>query len=473
MTKYIPTFGIEIHAELNTNTKAFSPAKVDFDAAPNTAIHPVDLGYPGAKPTVNKKMVEFSYRLANILKMEIADVIKFDRKAYFYPDLPKGFQITQFFKPIGINGKFTIPTTDGSKDITITEIHMEEDTAKQTKTEDGILFDFNRAGVPLIEIVSGHEELSSIEDVLNYVKQMREQLVIMGINDGKMEEGSFRVDVNVSIRPEGTNEYGTRTEVKNLNSFKNIERALEVEINRHKEIYESGGTLVSTTVRYDEDTNTTHPMREKDTGFDYNFIPEGNINPIKLTDEMKNEFEELSSKDVEAFKFKSDWKDKMSIDEINVILSDKKIFDLFFELIQKIDEKDAINFIVNNIKSSMNESKLKEFRFNVEEICGLVSLRKEGKADNKKISKLVSRMFEEDISKEIEELKNKVLLTDDQIKEMITKLIEANKELVEKDINDRPERVEKFLMGQLMKESKGQASPQIANKLIKEVLWEN
>ncbi len=473
MTKYIPTFGIEIHAELNTNTKAFSPAKVDFDAEPNTMIHPVDLGYPGAKPTVNKKMVEYSYRLAKILKMEIADIIKFDRKAYFYPDLPKGFQITQFFRPIGVNGKFTIPTEDGFKDISITEIHMEEDTAKQTKTDEGILFDFNRAGVPLIEIVSGHEELSSVEDVLSYVKQMREQLVIMGINDGKLEEGSFRVDVNVSIRPEGSTEYGTRTEVKNLNSFKNIERALEVEINRHKEIYESGGQLISTTVRYDEDTNTTHPMREKDTGFDYNFIPEGNINPIKLTDEMINEFESVSSKDVEAFKFKDDWKDKMSNDEINVILSDKKIFDLFFELIQKTNEKDAINFIVNNIKSSMNESKLKEFRFNVEEICGLISLRKEGKADNKKISKLVSRMFEEDISKEINELKNKVLLTDDQIKEMIAKVIEANKELVEKDINDRPERVEKFLMGQLMKESKGQASPQIANKLIKEVLWEN
>ncbi len=473
MTKWIPTFGIEIHAELNTNTKAFSPAKVDFDAEPNTMVHPVDLGYPGSKPTVNKTMVEFAYRLAKMLKMDIAEVIKFDRKAYFYPDLPKGFQITQFFKPIGTNGKFTIPTEDGSKDISITEIHMEEDTAKQTKTPEGVMFDFNRSGVPLIEIVSGHEELASVEDVISYVKQMREQLVIMGINDGKMEEGSFRVDVNVSIRPEGSSEYGTRTEVKNLNSFKNIERALEVEIKRHQEIYENGETLISTTVRYDEETNTTHPMREKDTGFDYNFIPEGNINPIVLTDEIRSDFGEKAANDIAAFNFKDEWKNKMSNDEINVILSDKKIFDLFNVLITKTDQKDAINFIVNNIKSSMNESNLKTFRLDVGEICGLISLRKEGKADNKKVSKLVLKMFEQDISKDIEELKNKVLLTDDQIKEMIVKLIESNKELVEKDINDRPERVEKFLMGQLMKESRGQASPQVANKLIKEVLWEN
>ncbi len=471
-TNWIPTFGIEIHAELNTNTKAFSPAKVDFDAEPNTMVNPVDLGYPGSKPTVNKKMVEFAYRLAKVLKMDIQERITFDRKAYFYPDLPKGFQITQFFKPIGTNGTFTISVNGEEKDISITEIHMEEDTAKQIKTDEGILFDFNRSGVPLIEIVSGHEELSSIDDVISYVKQMREQLVVMGINDGKMEEGSFRVDVNVSIRPEGQNEFGTRTEVKNLNSFKNIERALEVEIARHKEIYEKGEKLQSTTVRYDEDTNTTHPMRVKDTGFDYNFIPEGNINPIILKDEVKEDFESKSKLDVIVSEFRNNYKDKMNEDELSVILSSKQLLDLFLDLSSKIDEKDAINFIVNNIKSMINESKLKVFRLDTQEVISIIGLRKEGKADNKQTNKLISKMFEESITKDIDELKNKVLLTDDQIKEIISKLIEANQEMVDKDINDRPERVEKFLMGQLMKETKGQASPQIANKLIKEVLWE-
>ncbi len=472
MTKWIPTFGIEIHAELNTNTKAFSPSKVDFDAEPNTMVHPVDLGYPGAKPTVNKKMVEFSYRLANALKMEIAEKIAFDRKAYFYPDLPKGFQITQFFKPIGTNGTFTINVNGEDKDISITEIHMEEDTAKQIKTDDGILFDFNRAGVPLIEIVSGHEELSSVEDVIAYVKQMREQLVVMGINDGKMEEGSFRVDVNVSIRPEGQEEYGTRTEVKNLNSFKNIERALAVEIERHKEIYEAGGTLVSTTVRYDEDNNTTHPMREKDTGFDYNFIPEGNINPIILDEATISEFESKSKEDVIVSEFRGKYRSIMNEDELSVILSSKKLLDLFTELSSMTNEKDAINIIVNNIKSALNDSKIKEPRFDSKEIVKIIELRKEGKVDSKQINKLVVKMFTESISEDLESLSNKVLLTDDEIKEIISKLIEANKEAIEKDINDRPERVERSLMGQLMKETQGKASPQLANKLIKEVLWE-
>ncbi len=472
MTKWIPTFGIEIHAELNTNTKAFSPAKVDFDAEPNTMVHPVDLGYPGAKPTVNEKMVEFSYRLAKALRMEIAEKIAFDRKAYFYPDLPKGFQITQFFRPIGTNGTFTINVNGEDKDISITEIHMEEDTAKQIKTDEGILFDFNRAGVPLIEIVSGHEELSSVADVIAYVKQMREQLVVMGINDGKMEEGSFRVDVNVSIRPEGQEEYGTRTEVKNLNSFKNIERALAVEMERHQAIYEAGETLVSTTVRYDEDNNTTHPMREKDTGFDYNFIPEGNINPIILRDDLIEKFEAEAKEDIIVSDFRSKYKSIMNEDELSVILSSKKLVDLFNELSSKTNEKDSINFIVNNIKSMLNNSKIKEPRFDSKEIIKIIELRKEGKVDSKQIDKLVTKMFTESISEDLESLSNKVLLTDDEIKKIISKLIEANKEAIEKDINDRPERVERSLMGQLMKETKGKASPQVANKLIKEVLWE-
>lgn len=468
---WIYTFGIEIHAELNTKTKAFSPAKVDFNAAPNTQVHPVDLGYPGAKPTVNRKMVEYSYRLAKALNMDIETNISFDRKSYFYPDLPKGYQITQFFKPIGRNGKFNVIDNGIEKEITITEIHMEEDTAKQIKTNEGILFDFNRSGVPLIEIVSGHKELSSIEEVISYVKQMREQLIVLGINDGKLEEGSFRVDVNVSIRPSEESEYGTRTEVKNLNSFKNIRKALEVEIERHKEIYLSGGQVESTTVRFDEDTNTTHPMRKKDTGFDYNFFPEGNINPIQLSEEDISEFEELSKKDLIISDFKKEWKDKLSADEISVILGSKEIVDLFNSLIQGDNYKDIVNFIVNNIKSMMNENHLENYRFDKEEIVKIIELRKSGKVDNKKTNDLVSKMFKEPIMEELNTLDSKILLSDEEIKSLINKLVEENKEVISKDIDTRPERVEKFLMGQLMKETKGQASPQTSNKLIKEVLW--
>ena len=472
MTKYIPTFGIEIHAELNTNTKAFSPAKIDFKAAPNTMVNPIDLGYPGAKPTVNKRMVEFSYRLAKVLEMNIEEKIFFDRKSYFFPDLPKGFQITQFFKPIGTKGKFNIVLEDGTtKDISITEIHMEEDTAKQIKIPEGILLDFNRCGVPLIEIVSGHEELSSVEEVVAFVRQLRSQLVMMGINDGKMEEGSFRIDVNVSIRPEGQEEYGIRTEVKNLNSFENITKAVNAEIERHITLYKNGEKPEVMTVRFDEETQKTIPMRLKDSGNDYNFIPEGNINPITITQAMKEEFELASKDDIKFSEFISTWKDVMSNDEISVITSNNDLFKLFNNLKNKVEIKDAINFIVNNIKSSIKESKLEEFRLEPEEVASLIKFRKEGKANSKQINKLINKMFELDITEDIKEISSKELMPDEDLKVIVVKLIEDNQELVEKDRKTRPERVEKFIMGQLMKETKGQASPVQANKIVKEVLW--
>ena len=291
MNNYKPTFGVEIHAVLDTKTKAFSPAESIFDAEPNTKVHPVDMGFPGAKPTVNKKMVQHSLRLAKALKMDISEIIYFDRKNYFYPDLSSGYQITQFFKPIGTNGKFTIELENGErKDITITDIHMEEDTAKQTIKNGKRYFDFNRAGVPLIEIVSGHEELESIDDVLAYVKQMREQLVVLGISRAILAEGTFRVDVNVSVSKDEN--LGTRTEIKNLNSFENIKNALEFEINYQIETLESGKEVEMVTKRYDKENLSTVKMRIKDPS-EYNFIPEGNINPIRLSKNFIKETFEL------------------------------------------------------------------------------------------------------------------------------------------------------------------------------------
>ena len=466
--KYISTFGVEIHAELLTNTKAFSPAKVDFNAPQNTSVNPIDLGYPGTKPTVNKRMVEYAYRLSKILNMDIADKLWFDRKSYFYPDLPKGFQITQYFRPIGINGKFTIITNGKRKEISITEIHMEEDTAKQIKTKEGILFDFNRSGVPLIEIVSGHKELSSVDEVVEYVKQLKEQLVIMGINDGKMEEGSFRVDVNVSVRKEDQKEYGVRTEVKNLNSYKNIKTALEFEINRHISLIELGKEVESYTVRFDEDKKETIPMRKKDNENDYNFINEGNITPITLSKEILKEFNLIN--DVELNSFKTKWEDKISEKDLSIILSSKKIFDIFNKLVNDINFKEIINILINNIKPMINETNIKEIRINESEINEMISLRKSGKIENREINQLLLLMFEKEISKELKSFSTKELLSEEIIIEKIKSLIEINIVMIEKD-KERPERVEKFLMGQLMKETKGKVNPQLANKLVKEVLW--
>ncbi len=466
--KYIFTFGVEIHAELLTNTKAFSPSKVDFGAKPNTSIHPIDLGYPGSKPTVNKKMVEYAYRLSKILEMDISDKLWFDRKNYFYPDLPKGFQITQYYRPIGVNGKFSIITNDNEKDITITEIHMEEDTAKQTKIKEGILFDFNRSGIPLIEIVSGHEELSSVEDVVEYVRQLKDQLVIMGINDGKMEEGSFRVDVNVSVRKTNQKEYGTRTEVKNLNSFKNIKKALEFEIKRHINILEAGKEVESYTVRFDEESNETIQMRPKDSENDYNFIHEGNITPITLS---KKDIEEFNSfNDIKLISFKNKWKNKISDSDLSIITSSKRIFDLFNSLILKNDFKEVVNLLINNFKPMINEANLSVIRIDENEIEEIINLKKKGKIDNREIDKLLVKMFGGSIQKELKNISSKQLLSDEKIIEIIKKIVEINNEMITRD-KDRPERIEKFIMGQLMKETKGKASPQVANKLVKDILW--
>lgn len=472
MQKYISTFGIEIHAELSTVTKAFSTARVDFNAVPNTAINPIDLGYPGYKPTVNKKMVEYSYRLAKILDMEISEILFFDRKSYFYPDLPKGFQITQYFKPIGINGKFKILTNGNIKEISITEIHMEEDTAKQIKTNEGTLFDFNRSGIPLIEIVSGHDELKSIDEVISYIKQMRQQLVIMGINDGKLEEGSFRVDINVSIRKESDSKYGKRTEIKNLNSFSNIRKALNFEIERHTLLIESNKEVKCMTVRYDEELEKTVAMRLKDSGENYNFIPEGNITPIKLTKELTELFNQKALKDIKIIDFINLYKDKLNNNSLQVITSVKELFELFISLEKKIGYIDSSNFIVNNIKSAINYSDNKTFKLDVKEVEQIILLKKQGKIDGKNTKILISKMFNESIKLDLDKLNNKRLISNEEIEKIIIKLILENKELIDKDINDRPERVKRLLMGQFMKETKGKASPQIANKLFQKILWE-
>ncbi|RKX66974.1 MAG: hypothetical protein DRP42_01845 [Tenericutes bacterium] len=282
MSNYKSTFGVEIHLELNTNTKAFSSSPVSTTMEPNTAISPTDLAYPGTKPRLNKKVVEHAFKLATLLKMDIADVLHFDRKNYIYPDLSKGFQITQFYNPIGKKGIFTIINQDGvKKEIQITEIHIEEDTAKQVKLSGGkIGFDFNRAGVALIEIVTGHEDFETIEEVTQFVEQFRQLALLLNISNCKFEDGSIRTDINVSVS--NTTELGNRVEIKNLNSISNMRDALKFEIDSQIKTIESGSTVEVVTKRFDEATRQTVFMRNKESITDYNYFPEANILPINI-----------------------------------------------------------------------------------------------------------------------------------------------------------------------------------------------
>jgi aspartyl-tRNA(Asn)/glutamyl-tRNA(Gln) amidotransferase subunit B len=417
-------------------------------------------------------MVEFAYRIGQSLDMKFAKVIKFDRKGYFYPDLANGYQITQFFDPIATEGKLTISYPDGkTKDIGITQIQMEEDTARQHNKDGQMLLDFNRAGVPLVEVVSKHTDMTSIEDVLLYVKQLREQLVILGVNDGNLHEGSFRVDVNVSISKDDN--YGERVEIKNLNSFNNIKKALEFEIKQQEEILESGGKIEYVTKRYDEDLEETVLMRSKDTQTEYNFIPEGNINPIALTQSLKDEFNQFSVMKIDYLRQKT-LKD-VSEEQKETILSSRYLTTAFINLKKETDAKKVANFLTTNVVSAFKQSKISLDSKSTDSGTKLnlvLKLLIDGKATSSEANELLVCFANgKTITKKLEELSNKELASDNDVKDILIKIASDNPETMA-EAKDRPERVEKFLMGQLMKETKGQVKPQDAMQLIKEILNE-
>lgn len=471
MNKYKVFFGVEIHAELLTKTKAFSPAKVNINDRPNTNIHPIDIGYPGVKPIVNKKMLEFAYRIAKAFDMKIAKTIRFDRKNYFYPDLANGYQLTQFFEPIATQGKFVISTkAENQKEIFIRQIQMEEDTAKQINKNGKLYLDFNRAGIPLIEIITGHNSLSSIEEVLTFVKQLREQLIVLEVNDGNLHEGSFRIDVNVSLSK--NNKPGERVEIKNLNSFNNIKLALEYEINLQKKNLNLGKKIKFVTKRFDEKSQKTIEMRKKDTQKQYNFIPEGNINPIKFERALKQEFDQFKIFKINTLRnifFKN-----AAEEEKQILLENLFLLKLFIKLPKTNNDKKIINFLIGsvlpNLKNMTNNFKL---NYDVEsKLLIIMNLLNEGKTTKKEVNELVCNLLQKkDITLHLDEIKNKQIKSNENIEEILNDILSLHSNLKEKyKIN--PKKIEKFLMGQLMKETKGQIKPQESIKIIKRILNE-
>ncbi len=471
--KYIPTFGVEVHAELSTKTKAFSPSLVGLNDFPNSNVNPLDMGYPGTKPTVNGKMVKFAYRVSKSLDMEIDTLVKFDRKRYFYPDLPKGYQITQYFNPIGKNGKLTITFDDGStKDIKITQLHMEEDTAKQFSKDGVKYFDFNRSGVPLIEIVSGHEDIKTIDELILYLKQLREQLMFLEVSDGRMEEGSFRVDINVSVRKENSKKYGTRVEIKNLNSFRNIREALEYEINLQIETIENGGKIEQVTKRFDEDTKQTIVMRTKNQIKDnYNFIPEGNIIPIQLSEETITSFELKPILKINELK-KNLRNMNLTKDQIEIFSQYSNLYTSLVFVSLELDVKKVANFLTTIFLSEIQNSNIDLFKYDIPSvfISKIIMLTIDNKITNSEAKELIKELLnKKNITKKINDYKNREVTSNDNVKDMIIKMLEANPEKAE-EAKTRPERVFKFLMGQLMKETKGKINPKEASELINEIL---
>ncbi len=470
--KYETIIGIEIHCELKTKTKMFSGAPVSFGEKANTCINEIDLGHPGCLPCLNKEAVRLAIKAASALKCEIDPLVKFDRKNYYYSDLPKGFQITQQFHPIGKNGVITIETENGKKDIRINRIHMEEDTAKQTHTEIGSLIDFNRAGTPLVEIVS-EPDIRNGKEAAAYVEKLRTMLYYLGVSDVKMEEGSMRCDVNVSIRPEGSETFGTKTEVKNLNSISNVQKAIDSEVERQIALVEAGEKVIQATRRYDETQKTTVLMRKKEGSVDYKFFPEPNIPPIRLEqawiDEIINSMEELP--DDRKARFMNDY--GLNDYDASVLVANRELSD-FYDLVCQHTKhyKKACNWVVVELTAYLNKEyiKMKDNPCNPKYLAEMINM-----VENQEISGKQAKVVFEEIMKGkdpkvvVEEKGMKQVSDSSALLEIVTQVLDANPQSIE-DFKNGKDRAVGFLVGQVMKASKGQANPQMTNKMIQEEL---
>jgi len=476
--KYEVVIGLEVHAQMLTKTKAYSNDINEFGAVPNTNVSVVSLGHPGTLPTMNKRTIEYAIRMGIACNCEIAKDQYFARKNYFYPDLPKGYQITQDKTPICTGGSVVIKTDDGTeKTIGLTRIHMEEDAGKSIHDVDvyDTLVDLNRAGVPLIEIVS-EPDLRTSQEAYNYVSEIRKLVRYLDICDGNMEEGSMRCDANVSVRLIGAPEFGTKVEVKNMNSMRNVQRAIEFEVIRQIEDVEAGVTIYQETRSFDALKGTTISMRSKEAANDYRFFPEPDLQPLlvnqKQIDIIKSEMPALPRDLFLKYTI------ELGLSEYDAYnITDSKSIALFFEELIKHTKnyKVAANWLMGDIKSYLNQNgvEIEQFPISVSKIAALIVL-----IDNKKVSSTVAsqKVFPEMLkTPEVEPLKIAEKLNvlqdsnEDSILEYINQVIDGNPSEVERYRNGEKQ-LTGFLMGQLMKISKGKADPKAANQLLRNAL---
>ena len=472
---YEVVMGIEVHAELSTKTKIFCSCPTTFGAKPNTQVCPICMAMPGTLPKLNEKVVEYAVRAGLATNCEISKNSKNDRKNYFYPDLPKAYQISQYDKPLCEHGYIEIETSQGKKKIGITRIHIEEDAGKLNHDDlsGGALVDLNRAGVPLIEIVS-EPDFRTIEEVDAYLKKLKSILEYIEVSDCKMQEGSYRADINTSIRKKGEAKFGTRTEMKNMNSFRSIIRALEYEINRQVEVVDNGGTIVQETLRWDEVSGKTFSMRDKEDAQDYRYFPEPDLVAIKLSEEYINEIRNTLPEMPESRKQRYLDEYKLSEKDAGIITSSKYLSDLF-EKAGKIsgNYKAVNNWIISDISRILNESEMDaiEIPFDARQLAELVMLIDNGTISSSIGKKVLVELFENPKDpKEIIKEKGWIQISDEgAIKEIVLKIIEANPQSVS-DYKAGKDRALGFLVGQAMKETKGKANPQMLNKMFSEEL---
>jgi len=463
--------GLEIHVEMKTNSKMFSSAPVSFSRNPNTNVVYFDMAYPGTMPVVNKQAVINAIRVANALHMTIDPLVRFDRKNYFYSDLPKGFQITQQFHPIGRHGYVEVDTPNGKKRVGIERIHMEEDTCKQEHFMDYSLLDYNRAGIPLIEIVS-EPEMASGSEARQYAEAIRNIVLYSGTSDGKMEEGSLRCDTNISIRPYGQKEFGTKVEIKNINSFKNIELAVDYEIKRQSSLILSGEKVRQETRRFDEGSGRTILMRVKTDAVDYKYFPEPNITPISLSQEFVDEAiatcPELYDSKKERY-----LKAGLSLNDVEVILSNPsmaKYFEKGMNLVKNC--KDFANFLIVEINGYLNKQSLTIDKLPLmpETLAEIVLMQETGGLTHKQCADILFKVLSDNISpSEAKKALNIEAQSSDAetVLGFVTAVLDANPQSIA-DYKAGKDRALGFLVGQVMKASHGKVNPAAVSKTILE-----
>jgi len=473
---YEVVIGLEVHAELSTKTKIFCSCPAEFGGDPNTHCCPVCMAMPGALPVLNEKVVEYAVKAGLATNCTISKNSKNDRKNYFYPDTPRAYQISQFDRPLCENGYVEIEDDEGNpKKVRLLRIHIEDDAGKLNHDEfgGGSLVDFNRAGVPLIESVS-MPDLRSAGEAERYLKKLKSIFEYIEVSDCKMQEGSFRADVNVSVRKKGATEFGTRTEMKNMSSFRSIVRAIEYEANRQIEVIENGGVIKQTSLRWDDVSGKTFQMRNKEDAQDYRYFPEPDLVAIRLSDEyvqnIKDNLPELPESRKERYMSEYSLSEK----DARLITASKHLSDLF-EKTKDIcgNAKLSANWILSDISRILNEEEMEpdQIPFTAEQLGKMICLIENGTISSAIGKKVLTELFENPNDPEvIVKEKGWIQISDEgAIKEVVMQILEANPQSIA-DFKAGKDRALGFLVGQAMKATKGKANPQMLNKMFLEEL---
>ncbi len=473
--KYEVVIGLEVHAQLKTKSKIFAPDKNEFGQEPNSLTSPITLGMPGVLPVLNKECVNMGILTGLALNCEIPSRCKFDRKQYFYPDLPKGYQISQYDEPICVNGHLDI----NGKRIGITRAHLEEDAGKLVHAgANGLagstysLVDLNRAGTPLLEIVS-EPDMRSSEEAKNYMEELRNIVRYIGVCDGNLEEGSMRCDANISIMPKGSKEFGTRAEIKNVNSFAALQRAIEYEIERQIEIVEEGGQVVQETRLWDDNARETRSMRGKEDAHDYRYFPEPDLMPLEISREwvekIKAEMPELPSQKRARYQ-------EIGLSEYDAsVIVEQMGLALFFDKVLELgaNPKTAVNFIMGEIAAYLKEDHIEitDTKLTPENLAELISLIEKGTISNNIGKQIIIEMLKDGTKASvIVEKKGLSQISDEgAIKELVQKVVDAHPNEVEAYKNGKTNLLG-FFVGQIMKETKGRANPKTVNQLLREII---